>query len=95
MANNTALRFFKGAGAPSLDKTVVGMIWFDTASRLIKVCTAVASDKASWEAYGNVQNVTFEGNVLTVTKSDNSTFALDFSDVASAQGTTLKFIERE
>ena len=93
MANNTALRFFKGAVAPSLDKTFVGMIWFDTASRLIKVCTAISDSKADWEAYGNVQNVTFESNVLTVTKSDNSTFALDFSDVASAQGTTLKFTE--
>lgn len=93
MANNTALRFFKGASAPSLDKTFVGMIWFDTTSRLIKVCTAISDSKADWEAYGNVQNVTFEGNVLTVTKSDNSTFALDFSDVASAQGTTLKFKE--
>lgn len=80
----TSLRFYRGTEAPKTPTT--GMVWFDTSVNLIKVYTG-----SDWEKYGNVQDVTFEGLVLKVTKSNGSTFSLDFTDVASATGTNATF----
>lgn len=80
----TSLRFYRGNEAPKTPTT--GMVWFDTAVNVIKVYTG-----SDWEKYGKVQDVTFENLVLTVTKSDGSTFSLDFTDVASATQTGATF----
>ena len=80
----TSLRFYRGNEAPKTPTT--GMVWFDTAVNVIKVYTG-----SDWEKYGKVQDVTFENLVLKVTKSDGSTFSLDFTDVASATQTGATF----
>jgi len=80
----TSLRFYRGNENPKTPTT--GMVWFDTAVNVIKVYTG-----SDWEKYGKVQDVTFENLVLTVTKSDGSTFSLDFTDVASATQTGATF----
>lgn len=83
---NTNLRFFRGAVAP--ETPAKGMIWFNTALNLIQVYTGSA-----WEKYGNVQDVTFKDLKLNVKKADGTEFTLDFSDVASATGTEVKFTQ--
>lgn len=84
MEEKTPLKFYRGSEAPqTLTK---GTIWFDTAVNVIKVYTG-----SDWEKYGKVQDVTFQDLVLTVTKSDGSTFSLNFTDVASATGTNATF----
>ena len=48
MAN--LLKFYRGAVAPAAQ---VGMIWFDTANLVLKVCTAAPEGaEATWEVYG-------------------------------------------
>ena len=83
---NTNLRFFRGAAAP--ETPVKGMIWFNTTLNLIQVYTG-----SDWEKYGNVQDVTFKDLKLNVKKADGTEFTLDFSDVASATGTEVKFTQ--
>lgn len=82
---DTALRFFRGATAPQ--NAVKGTIWFNTELNNIQIC--LGGD--NWEKYGNVQDVVFDGSKLVVKKSDNTNVTLDFSDVASASGTTATF----
>jgi hypothetical protein len=87
MANTkTPLKLYKGTTEPTAK--VAGMIWFNTALNLIQVYNGT-----SWDKFGKVQDVTFEGNKLTITKSDalNSPIVLDFTDVASAQETGKTF----
>jgi hypothetical protein len=82
---DTALRFFRGAKAP--ENAVKGTIWFNTELNNIQIC--LGGD--NWEKYGKVQDVVFDGSKLVVKKSDNTNVTLDFSDVASASGTTATF----
>lgn len=83
---DTALRFFRGATAP--ENAVKGTIWFNTELNNIQIC--LGGD--NWEKYGNVQDVVFDGSKLVVKKSDSTkNITLDFSDVASASGTTATF----
>lgn len=82
---DTALRFFRGATAPK--DAVKGTIWFNTELNNIQIC--LGGD--NWEKYGKVQDVVFDGSKLVVKKSDNTNVTLDFSDVASASGTTATF----
>lgn len=83
---NTALRFFRGANAPTSPAT--GMIWFNTTLNLIQVYNG-----SEWEKYGKVQDVTFSDLKLNVKKSDGTEFTLDFSDVASANGVNASFAD--
>jgi hypothetical protein len=82
---DTALRFFRGATAPK--DAVKGTIWFNTELNNIQIC--LGGD--NWEKYGKVQDVVFDGSKLVIKKSDDTNVTLDFTDVASASGTTATF----
>lgn len=82
---DTALRFFRGAIAPK--DAVKGTIWFNTELNNIQIC--LGGD--NWEKYGKVQDVVFDGSKLVIKKSDDTNVTLDFTDVASASGTTATF----
>lgn len=83
---DTALRFFRGAKAP--ENAVKGTIWFNTELNNIQIC--LGGD--NWEKYGNIQDVVFDGSKLVIKKSDSTkNITLDFTDVASASGTTATF----
>ena len=83
---DTALRFFRGAEAP--ENAVKGTIWFNTELNNIQIC--LGGD--NWEKYGNIQDVVFDGSKLVIKKSDSTkNITLDFTDVASASGTTATF----
>lgn len=72
------IKFFKKATAPATIET--GNIWFDTTTQSIKVKTATGYD-----VFGiGLKDATLAKSILTITKSDNSTVTVDFSDIASA-----------
>lgn len=72
------VKFFKKATAPAAIQT--GSIWFDTTTQSIKVKTATGYD-----IFGiGLKDATLVNSILTITKSDNSTVTVDFSDIASA-----------
>lgn len=84
MAN---LKFFRSATAPAAAE--LGAIWFDTASKLLKVKNAT-----DWEVYDggrNVTDATFVDGLLTITKASGENVTLDFKDVASASQTMKAF----
>lgn len=84
MAN---LKFFRSATAPAAAE--LGAIWFDSASKLLKVKNAT-----DWEVYDggrNVTNATFEDGLLTITKASGENVTLNFKDVASASQTMKAF----
>ena len=86
MAN---LKFFRSATAPAAAE--LGAIWFDSASKLLKVKNAT-----DWEIYDggrNVINATFVEGLLTITKASGENVTLDFKDVASASQTMKAFKE--
>ncbi len=86
MAN---LKFFRSATAPAAAE--LGAIWFDSASKLLKVKNAT-----DWEVYDggrNVTNATFEDGLLTITKASGENVTLNFKDVASASQTMKAFKE--
>ena len=77
MAN---LKFFRSATAPAAAE--LGAIWFDSASKLLKVKNAT-----DWEIYDggrNVTDATFVEGLLTITKASGENVTLNFKDVASA-----------
>lgn len=77
MAN---LKFFRSATAPAAAE--LGAIWFDSASKLLKVKNAT-----DWEVYDggrNVTDATFVEGLLTITKASGENVTLNFKDVASA-----------
>lgn len=85
MPTTTQVKFLKGAfeNPLSLSSTNAGSIYFDTTTKQIYV---------GGVAYGGaVTDATFVNNKLTVTKADNSSFSLDFSDTASAEATLKVF----
>lgn len=72
------IKFFKKATAPSTIET--GNIWFDTATQSIKVKT-----DAGYDVFGiGLKDAELLDSKLTITRSDNSTVEVDFSDIASA-----------
>ena len=84
MAN---LKFFRSATAPAAAE--LGAIWFDSASKLLKVKNAT-----DWEVYDGGRNVidaTFVNGLLTITKASGENVTLDFKDVASASQTMKAF----
>lgn len=84
MAN---LKFFRSATAPAAAE--LGTIWFDSASKLLKVKNAT-----DWEVYDGGRNVidaTFVEGLLTITKASGENVTLDFKDVASASQTMKAF----
>ena len=84
MAN---LKFFRSATAPAAAE--LGAIWFDSASKLLKVKNAT-----DWEVYDGGRNVidaTFANGLLTITKASGENVTLDFKDVASASQTMKAF----
>ena len=86
MAN---LKFFRSATAPAAAE--LGAIWFDSASKLLKVKNAT-----DWEVYDGGRNVidaTFTDGLLTITKASGENVTLNFKDVASASQTMKAFKE--
>lgn len=84
MAN---LKFFRSATAPAAAE--LGAIWFDSASKLLKVKNAT-----DWEVYDGGRNVidaTFVEGILTITKASGENVTLNFKDVASASQTMKAF----
>lgn len=84
MAN---LKFFRSATAPAAAE--LGAIWFDSASKLLKVKNAT-----DWEVYDGGRNVidaTFVEGLLTITKASGENVTLNFKDVASASQTMKAF----
>lgn len=84
MAN---LKFFRSATAPAAAE--LGAIWFDSASKLLKVKNAT-----DWEVYDGGRNVidaTFVNGLLTITKDSGENVTLNFKDVASASETMKAF----
>lgn len=84
MAN---LKFFRSATAPAAAE--LGAIWFDSASKLLKVKNAT-----DWEVYDggrNVTDATFVDGLLTITKASGENVTLNFKDVASASETMKAF----
>lgn len=84
MAN---LKFFRSATAPAAAE--LGAIWFDSASKLLKVKNAT-----DWEVYDGGRNVidaTFVNGLLTITKASGENVTLNFKDVASASQTMKAF----
>lgn len=84
MAN---LKFFRSATAPAAAE--LGAIWFDSASKLLKVKNAT-----DWEVYDGGRNVidaTFVNGLLTITKASGENVTLNFKDVASASETMKAF----
>lgn len=72
------LKFYRKSTAPA--SPAVGAIWFNTTNKTIQIYT-----DAGWETYtGNINNATWENNILTITKHDGTPIVLNFSDMASA-----------
>lgn len=76
------LKFYKSASAPAAAAT--GAVWFDTTHHTIQVKTATGWDKYA----GALNDATWDGFNLTITKHDGSSIVLNFSDFASASGVT-------
>lgn len=72
------LKFYRKSEAPAAPAQ--GAIWFNTTDKTIQIYTGTA-----WEKYaGNLKDATWSDGILTITKHDGSSIALDFSDMASA-----------
>lgn len=72
------IKFFKKSTAPSTIET--GNIWFDTTTQSIKVKT-----DAGYDVFGiGLKDAELVDSKLTITRSDDSTVEVDFSDIASA-----------
>lgn len=68
----------------------IGKIYFETSTGLIKV----AKSATEVDVFGGtIKDATYSGNILTITKSDNSTITLNFSDIASASAVMAVFDE--
>lgn len=72
------LKFYRKNVAPA--SPAVGAIWFNTTNKTIQIYT-----NTGWETYtGNINDATWENNILTITKHDGTPITLNFSDMASA-----------
>lgn len=73
------LKFYRKNVAPT-EGLAAGAIWFNTTNKTIQIYT-----DAGWETYtGNINDATWENNILTITKHDGTPIVLNFSDMASA-----------
>ena len=89
MAN---VKFFKGT-CTDTTKYEAGGIYFDLKTREIRLGK---DGTTAYDAYGNgIKDVVLAGNVLTISFHDatKKSIVLDFSDIASATDTGLKFKE--
>lgn len=75
---NPSIKFYKGSIAPATPEA--GLIWFDSANKLIRVYT---SDTA-YESYSGIQALSYNNKQLTWTNADGTTQSVSFNDVASA-----------
>lgn len=72
------IKFFKKATEPTTIKT--GNLWFDTTTQSIKVKT-----DTGYDVFGiGLKDAQLLSNILTITRSDNTTVKVDFNDIASA-----------
>lgn len=72
------IKFFKKATEPTTIET--GNLWFDTTTQSIKVKT-----DTGYDVFGiGLKDAQLLSNKLTITRSDNTTVEVDFSDIASA-----------
>lgn len=73
------LKFYRKNVAPT-EGLAAGAIWFNTTNKTIQIYTGTG-----WETYtGNINDATWENNILTITKHDGTPIVLNFSDMASA-----------
>lgn len=89
---NANVKFFKGTCQPTTDY-IAGGIYFDSSTREIRLGKGGVG---AYDAYGNgIKDAVLEENKLTISFHDTnkSDIILDFSDIASASGTTIKFKE--
>ena len=89
MAN---VKFFKGT-CTDTTKYEAGGIYFDLKTREIRLGK---DGTTAYDAYGNgIKDVVLAGNILTISFHDatKKSIVLDFSDIASATDTGLKFKE--
>lgn len=89
---NANVKFFKGTCQPTTDY-IAGGIYFDSSTREIRLGKGGVG---AYDAYGNgIKDAVLSGNKLTISFHDTtkSDIVLDFSDIASASGTTIKFKE--
>lgn len=92
MAN---VKFFKGDLTNYAKEYEAGGIYFDSASREIRLGNG-GTGAAGYTAYGNgIKDAVLAADKLTISFHDTtkSDIVLDFSDIASASGTTIKFKE--
>ena len=83
------VKFGKVATVPASD-LVVGKIYFETSTGLIKV----AKSSTEVDVFGgNIKDATYEGNILTITKQSGDPITLNFSDIASAEKVMAVFAE--
>lgn len=74
----TTIKFFKKATEPTTIET--GNLWFDTTTQSIKVKT-----DTGYDVFGiGLKDAQLLSNILTITRSDNTTVKVDFNDIASA-----------
>lgn len=74
----TTIKFFKKATEPTTIET--GNLWFDTTTQSIKVKT-----DTGYDVFGiGLKDAQLLSNKLIITRSDNTTVEVDFSDIASA-----------
>lgn len=72
------IKFFKKATEPTTIKT--GNLWFDTTTQSIKVKT-----DTGYDVFGiGLKDAQLLSNKLIITRSDDTTVEVDFSDIASA-----------
>lgn len=72
------IKFFKKATEPTTIET--GNLWFDITTQSIKVKT-----DTGYDVFGiGLKDAQLLSNILTITRSDNTTVEVDFNDIASA-----------
>lgn len=80
MATNTQLKFYKVQTLPA--SFVTGAIYFEVSTQ--RIC--VAKSTTEYDAFGvGLKGAALANDVLTITRWDNTTLTVDFSDVASAK----------
>lgn len=80
MATNKQLKFYKVQSLPAT--LVVGAIYFEVSTQ--RIC--VAKSTTEFDAFGvGLKSATLVDSVLTITRFDNTTVTVDFSDIASAK----------
>lgn len=90
MAN---VKFFKGDLTNYTKAYEAGGIYFDSASREIRLGNG-GTGTAGYTAYGNhIKDAVFSGGILTISYYDKDSVSLNFNDLASAEATMKAFQE--